>query len=226
MPFTSNSAGLYLKIETIIREPVNSLTHLAGALAGFVGMILMLQTASPFSSKWWSALVYGISVTGLFSASALYHWVKTPERVLRLRKLDHIMIYALIAGTYTPYCVTVFKESTAVWSLVAIWLVAAAGAGIKFFHIPMPRWVSTGLYLLMGWGAVFLVPAAYDSFGIGPVIWIFAGGLSYSIGAIIYATKKPDPFPSVFGFHEIWHLFVLIAAAFHFWGIYRYVMRG
>lgn len=139
------------------------------------------------------------------------------------RKLDHIMIYLVIAGSYTPICAITLTGNWRIWMLIGIWLFALFGFFSKIFWMNAPRWLSTMLYLLMGWVAVVIVPQMWRVVPHWFLIWLGIGGLFYTFGAIIYGVKKPDPFPNKFGFHEIWHLFVMGGAFSHFWAIYHYL---
>ena len=178
---------------------------------------------SPLSYKI-SFVIYGITVFLMFFSSAIYHSVnvsfKTEERY---RLLDHIMIYLVIAGSYTPICVIVLDESWRIGMLIGIWGFAFAGILKKIIWLNAPRWFSTALYLLMGWIAVIIFPQMWELLPTFFLYWIVAGGLFYSIGAVIYAIEKPDPFSLYFGHHELWHLFVLGGAFSHFWAIYKYL---
>jgi hemolysin III len=153
----------------------------------------------------------------MFSASAVYHLINAGPMTLGvLRKIDHSAIYLLIAGTYTPICL-IFFHGFWRWGLMGIiWAFALIGVGIKVFIINAPRWVTTGVYLVMGWLAALAVGEIQRSMPGGAIFWLVAGGLLFTIGAVIYVRKKPDPLPSVFGFHEIWHIFVILGCLSHF----------
>jgi hemolysin III len=211
-----------------LREPINALTHALGALLGVVGLIVLLMLADGDPARVASALVYGVSLVLLFLASTLLHAVRAGIRALQVfRILDHAAIYLLIAGTYTPITLVTLQERspTVGWTLFGlVWGLAALGVLFKIFWIGAPRWASTGLYLLLGWLAVVAIRPLVVSLPASALAWLVAGGLAYSVGAIVYASKRPDPFPNVFGYHEIWHLFVLAGAAAHFVLIARYVV--
>lgn len=207
------------------KDPVSAFTHLVGALLSVVGLALLVHAGLVRGNAWHvvSFAIFGTSLILLYTASTVYHWLRVSERVgLVLRRLDHIMIFVLIAGTYTPYCLTVLRGPWG-WTLFGvIWGLALAGLVVKLLWMKAPRWLSTALYVGMGWlvvvAAVPLVRAVPGGFA-----WLLAGGLFYTVGAVLYATKWPNPFPKVFGFHEIWHLFVMAGSAAHFWGVYRYL---
>lgn len=199
------------------REPFNAISHYAGAAAALVGvLILMWQgTYSPAAAA--ALLVYGTSLVLLFLSSAVYHTVQSPPAaVAALRKLDHSAIYLLIAGTYTPFCVLAFSGFWSRGFLALIWALAAAGVIAKLFMIHAPPWVAAGLYLVMGWLSVLALGEMLASLPGITISWLAAGGVIYTLGAGIYATHRFDFFPGRFGFHEIWHIFVLLGAAAHY----------
>jgi hemolysin III len=182
------------------------------ALAGLVALVLL----APGPRARLGSLVYGSSLVGLFSVSALYHrptW--GPRARLWMRRLDHSAIFLLIAGTFTPLCL-LLGDDRARTVLAVVW----AGAGLGILRALLwpraPRAVATALYLLLGWAAVPLVPAMYRALGPGALALLAGGGVLYSVGAVIYATRRPDPFPRVFGYHEIFHALVIAAAGLHF----------
>lgn len=209
-----------------MREPVNGLTHLAGALLSVVGLVLLLMDAikSGSASHIVAFSMFGLSMVLLYTASTLYHSLKVKEKTISLlRKLDHSMIYILIAGTYTPICLIVLEGNWSWIVFISVWSVALAGIIKKFFWITAPRWLSVVLYLGMGWMGVLLFPALFVKLPLAFLIWIVTGGLAYTLGAIIYGMEKPNPVPGWFGFHEIWHLFVLAGTFSHFWAFYQYL---
>jgi len=171
-----------------------------------------------------SLLVYGLSLVLLFGASAAYHLAQVgPEALLRLRKFDHSAIYLLIAGSYTPICLHFFSGFWQ-WGLpVIIWLMALSGIIVKLFVIHAPRWITAGIYLVMGWLSVLALPEMAASMPAGALAWLVAGGLFYTLGAVVYILKKPDFYPSRFGFHEVWHIFVILGALSHFIVVLIYV---
>lgn len=200
-----------------LREPVSGLMHLGGAIAALVGQIVLLVMGWPGVEKIVAVLVYGLSLVGLFSASATYHLVNAGPKVTAvLRKLDHSAIYLLIAGSYTPFCVLAF-EGFFRWGMLAIvWTFAIVGIIVKLFYMGAPRWVSAVIYLLMGWLCVFAAGEMFNALPVFSLVWMIVGGVIYSLGAVVYATKIFDFVPGKFGFHEVWHIFVLLGAAAHF----------
>lgn len=213
-----------------LREPVNALTHAVGAVLGVAGLVVLLVLADGDPVRVASAVVYGVSLVLLFTASTLLHAVRAGVRALRIfRVLDHAAIFVLIAGTYTPITLLPLRQASPVagWVLFGlVWGLALLGILFKVYWIDAPRWASTGLYLLLGWLAVVAIRPLLGALPVSAFVWLVAGGLAYSVGAVIYALKRPDPFPRVFGYHEIWHLFVLAGAFAHYVLIARFVVAA
>jgi hemolysin III len=209
-----------------LREPVNGLTHLVGALLAFVGLIVLLATAASAGrvNQIVAFGIFGLSLTALYVASALYHLLPlSPRGTARLRRLDHMMIFVLIAGTYTPFCLLALEGGWRVGLLGLIWGLALCGVLLKLLWMGAPRWLSVALYLGMGWIALAAAPALFRVMPAGGMAWVLAGALVYSAGALIYGLKRPNPVPGVFGFHELWHLFVMAGSACHFWAVLGYI---
>lgn len=199
------------------RDPISGLTHLAAAAFAVCGLVILLLIGSDNSAKAISLAIYGLSLILMLAASATYHLVKAPPRVIKvLRKVDHSAIYLLIAGSYTPICVHFFHGFWQWWFVGIIWGMALIGVAIKIFIINAPRWVTAGIYLLMGWMAVIAIPEMLVTMPVSALIWLVLGGLFFTLGAAVYISKKPDFLPNVFGFHELWHIFVIIGCACHF----------
>ena len=200
-----------------LREPVNSLTHWAGAILALIGLIALLVVGWGTAAKVISLLIYGVSLIFLFSASATYHMVNVKEKALEnFRKIDHAAIYCLIAGTYTPFCVNAFSGFWQ-WGLLSIiWTLALIGMIVKIFYIRAPRWLNAGIYLVMGWLCIAAIGQMIAVLPVWVIGWLIAGGMIYTLGAIVYITRIFNLIPGVFGFHEVWHIFVLLAAAAHF----------
>jgi hemolysin III len=207
-----------------LREPVNGLTHLIAAGVAAVGLVALLVLGWGDPVRVASLLVYGLSLVLLFIASGIYHSVNAgPLAIARLRKFDHAAIYLLIAGTYTPICLHFFTGFWQ-WGMVAvIWTLALIGVVVKLFVIRAPRWANAAVYLIMGWLGVLGVREIWQQMPPAAIGWLALGGALFTAGAIIYVLKRPDPRPGVFGFHEIWHIFIIFAALAHFILIARYV---
>ena len=200
-----------------VREPVNALTHLAAAVASLVGLGVLLYVSRGQSIKQASLLVYGITLVLMFSASGAYHAIHAgPGVSLLLRKLDHSAIYLLIAGSYAPICLHYFTGFYR-WGLLAIvWGLALAGVLVKVFIINAPRWLTAGVYLLMGWLSVLAIGEMLREMPTGALSWLLAGGLFFTIGAVVYITKWPRFRSHIFGFHELWHIFVILGCLSHY----------
>lgn len=207
------------------REPASGFSHLVGALLSVAALISLLYVAITNRDVWQivSFSIFGASMILLYSASATYHLVNASERAVRiLQKIDHSMIFVLIAGTYTPICLTLLRGVLGYRLLALIWSCAAAGIVMKMFFFDIPRLLYTGIYLIMGWIAVFIIVPLYRAGGPLPLVWLLIGGLMYTAGGIIYAVKKPDLFPGWLGFHELFHIFVILGSAAHYVMILRF----
>src|ERR1700753_3403531 len=162
--------------------------------------------------------IYSLSLSAVFGTSALYHrvnWTR-PNVRLWMRRLDHSMIFFLIAGTYTPFALLVMHGTLATAILVAVWVGAIAGAVVEMFWPGHPKWVSATVYLTIGWVAVAAFPELWSGLGPTAALMLVGGGLLYTAGAVVYAVQRPNPSPAVFGYHEVFHAFVLAAAVLHF----------
>ncbi|MGA9533636.1 MAG: hemolysin III family protein [Anaerolineales bacterium] len=208
------------------REPVNGLTHLSAAVVAVIAVVFLMMAARGGGLKRASLLVYGISLVLMFGASAAYHSIKArPEVIVRLRKADHAAIYLLIAGTYTPICLHFFTGFWRWGLLGVIWSIALIGIGAKLLTVDTPRWLTAGTYLLMSWLSIAAIQEMLLTMPVGAMIWLLVGGIFFTVGSVIYITKRPDLFPGVFGFHEIWHIFVILGAFSHFVAVAAYIAR-
>ncbi len=207
-----------------IREPVNGLTHFFAAIVALAGLIVLLVLGWQSLSKIISFSIYGISLILLFTASATYHMVKAGPNIIGiLRKLDHAAIFLLIAGTYTPFCVVMFTGFWR-WGLLAIiWSLAIIGIVVKMFIMNAPRWLSTGVYIMMGWLCIAAIGEIFRVLPTGALVWLITGGVIYTLGAIVYITKTMNFLPDKFGFHEVWHILVILGALAHFIAIAFYI---
>jgi hemolysin III len=213
-----------------LREPVNALTHGFGVVASIVGLVVLLVLADGEPWRTVAFAIYGASLVALYLASTLLHAVKASPPVLRrLRVFDHAAIFALIAGTYTPITLVSLQAVSPVWGwslFGTAWGLASLGVVFKLFWLDAPRWLSTAMYLGLGWMALVALAPMLGALPLGGLGWLLAGGAFYSLGAVVYARQRPDPFPGRFGYHEIWHLFVLAGSASHFMLMLRYVLPG
>ena len=212
----------------VFREPANALTHLAGVVLAAIGTVAMVIVALDDPWRLTSALVFGFSLVLLYTASTLLHGVHaSANALLRLRVFDHAAIFVLIAGTYTPITLVSLRVVSPGWGWAlfgTVWGLAVLGVLFKLFWIGAPRWLSVALYLALGWLSVVAVAPLLQALPVGALLWLLAGGLFYTVGALVYATKRPDPWPRSFGFHALWHLFVLAGSASHFVMVFVYVI--
>ena len=209
-----------------LREPVNGLTHLGGAIAAFFGLIALLVVGWGGTAKVVSILVYGLSLIAMFSASATYHMADVKPAALQiLRKFDHSAIFLLIAGTYTPFCVIAFTGFFH-WGLLSIiWAIALIGIVVKVFYVKAPRWVNAVMYIVMGWLCISALGQMSTVLSISTIVWMAIGGVLYTLGAVVYASKFMNFWPDKFGFHEVWHIFVLLVAMAHYIAVMILISR-
>ena len=180
------------------------------------GAALILLAKTPKATL--AVAIYAVSLSALFGTSALYHrvnWTR-PNVRLWMRRLDHSMIFFLIAGTYTPFALLVLDGAIANAILLVVWIGAIAGAIVEMVWIDHPKWVGALIYLALGWVAVAAFPELWSEMGVAGTMLVAAGGLLYTAGAVVYATQRPNPNPAIFGYHEVFHLFVIAAAVAHF----------
>ena len=208
----------------LTRPRFRGVSHQYAFFASLItGLVLIL--VAPTRKATTAAAIYAASVSGLFGASALYHRVTWRPVTRRwMRRLDHSMIFVLIAGTYTPFGLLVLHGTLARVVLGVVWGGALAGVVLKLVWVDAPKWLMAGVYLALGWVGVATAPQLMARAGVGAVALIFAGGVLYSAGAVIYALRRPDPRPSVFGYHEIFHVLVIAAAAVHYAAIAGYAL--
>lgn len=209
------------------RDPISSWSHMLGAIFFAIGTIfLVIKTVlwPEYSVKMLiGVLLFGCSLIALYSASSMYHFFNgSLKKRLVLRKLDHSMIYVLIAGTYTPILLRYLPTMNSMIFTIAIWGCAFLGILIKLCWFSAPRWLQTLLYIAMGWAILFDLSIFQQMSG-AAVFLLAAGGISYTVGGLIYILKKPN-FSKMFGFHELFHIFVLFGSLFHFLMIFFYVL--
>lgn len=198
--------------------------------AFFVSLVTgtALVITAPSGQATIAAAVYACSVAGLFGASALYHRVNWSSAAARawMRRLDHSMIFLLIAGTYTPFALLALTGTLAKAILLAVWAGALAGIVFKLVWISAPKWLIAAVYVVLGWVAVAAFPQLIERLGVLPTALVAAGGVLYTAGAVIYALRRPDPVPTVFGYHELFHALVIAAAALQYAAVAFFVLPG
>lgn len=207
-------------------RPWSAITHGAGAGLALLGTVLLLVRAAELG-KWLHFglfAVYGLSMICLYTASTLYHCLNTslPRRIA-LRKYDHCSIYLLIAGSYTPICLTALRDCGGPALLGAVWTLAIAGLVLTLCKLSIPRWLCSVIYLFMGWLAIFAILPIHRTLPASGFFWLLAGGILYSIGGVLYAVKWPGRNNPRFGCHEIFHVFILMGSLCHFWLMYQVV---
>lgn len=209
-------------------EPLSTLTHLIAAVASLVGLVVLLLLTRHDLPKMISLLIYTVSMVLLYTASTLFHGVKTnDQRRFWLNRIDHMAIFLLIAGTYTPIAYNLFPPVGRWWVLFLIWLIAAVGMMVKLFSVRIHGWLNSFIYLIITWGMALplaLLSNVFRSVPVGGWLWLLLGGLIYTVGFVIYYSERPDPWPLIFGHHEIWHLFVMGGSLCHFLFMVWYVV--
>jgi hemolysin III len=201
------------------RPKLRGVSHEVAFFASLAaGIAIFFQAAAAVSR--WAAVIYAASLSAMYGVSALYHRVTWNPRALRvLKRLDHSMIFVLIAGTVTPFGLLVLQNGWSVATLSVIWTGAVAGVITSLLWIDAPRWVAAILYLALGWAGVVILGPVARTLGAGSALLLVAGGLLYSAGAVVYARKRPSPVPQVFGYHEVFHVLVIAASACHWMAV-------
>jgi len=195
--------------------------HQYAFVAAVIAGTLLVVLADGYFERF-AVWVYAMALAAMFGASALYHrypW-RSPSARLRARRLDHAMIFVFIAGTYTPFALTVLSPTSKAVVLIVIWSGAAVGIGTRMAWLHAPRPLIIPLYIALGWVAVFVLPQISHNGGVAALVLLLVGGVFYSLGAVVYAVRRPDPVPTVFGYHEVFHLCTLLAAICHYIAIY------
>lgn len=206
------------------RPMLRGTLHAVMALLAPFGALLLLKAADT-PSAYVGGAIFAASLAALYTSSASYHLVPWPPRLKGvMKRVDHSMIFALIAGTYTPFCLVVLGRGWGISMLVVVWTLAGLGMLLKIAWPNAPRWLGVGLYLAVGWLAIIPAYEVVSRMETSEVALLLFGGALYSVGGVIYAMKWPDPFPRVFGFHEIFHAFVIAGSLVHFTLIAVYVL--
>ena len=202
-----------------LRGRLHQYAFFVAAVCGIV--LCSIAAARPGVTPLLSCAIYSVTVCGLFGISALYHRRIWSERGYQImRRMDHSMIFIFIAGTYTPFCIELLPPGKATLMLSLIWGGALGGVALKTIWPHLPRWAGAPLYLALGWGAVAILPEVLSVGGVTCLVLLAAGGVIYSVGAVFYALRRPNPWPEVFGHHEFFHACTLVAAVCHHIAIY------
>jgi hemolysin III len=204
-------AGSEVRAKPLLRGVLHEVAAFVAAIAGAV-----LVSVAPGPRARAGAIIYGISLVALFAVSAIYHRPTWSESVrLVLRRVDHSAIFLLIAGTYTPF--SFLLGSRVGWVFLGIvWAGALLGIALSIAWVGAPKVLVAAVCVLLGWAALPVLPALKAALGMGAVLLLASGGITYSLGALVYALRRPDPVPGVFGYHEVFHALVIVAAGFHF----------
>ncbi len=206
------------------KDPASAVSHFAGFLAAVIGLVVLIAQVSGPTAKTLAFIVYGVSLASLFLASACYHFFDIGERGNHiLRRIDHAAIYLLIAGTYVPPVVHFLDGDWRKWMLIVLGVVALLGVLYKLIIFHTPLWLDVAIYLALGW--MIFIPGGrmFEPMSTSTFAWMLVGGLFYTVGAVVFATEWPDPWPKKFGHHDIWHMFVLAGAACHFVFVYTFI---
>ncbi len=215
-----------------IKDPVSGISHLIGAILSLAGLVLLIVYSSIYGEGAWdivSFIIFGTGLLLLYTFSSLYHMLNLNERATRVfKKFDHIMIYILIASTYTPICLGPLRGPWG-WTIFGIvWGLAILGTVFTAVWIKAPRWLTTSIYIGMGWLVVIMLYPLLKTFNelnaLPSLLWLLAGGIFYTIGGIIYGLKKAPFTTKHFGFHEIFHIFVMLGSFCQYWFIFRYLL--
>ena len=212
------AVGAFLEDHYGLRPTFRGWLHAAAFLIVLPAGLFLLQAAESTAARV-AVAVYWASLAGLFGTSASYHRLaRSPKAVMWFRRADHSMIFCLIAGTYTPLCLVALPAVWGIPMLVVAWVTALAGIIMKMVRIGSRSGGSSGswLYIVLGWGAVATLPALIDNLSVGQLVLMGVGGLLYTVGAVVLATRRPDPIPHRFGYHEVWHAMTIAAGACHF----------
>ena len=206
-----------LQLQPELKPRLRGVSHQWAFLVSLV-LGLGLVVAAPDGESRLAVAIYAVSVAALFGTSAVYHRVTWSSAAARrwMRRLDHSMIFFLIAGTYTPFALLALDGTTATVILVVVWAGAIGGVILKLAWIDAPKWLIAGVYIALGWVALAAFPQLYESLGVTATGMVAAGGILYTLGAVVYAARRPDPAPTVFGYHEVFHLLVIAAAALQY----------
>lgn len=214
-------------MNTKFREPFSGFSHLLGAVFSLIGMFVLI-TAQITTNNYntlsiTAAVIFCLSLIMLYTASGVYHLTQARDSVIKiLRKIDHAMIFVLIAGTYTPICMVLLNGTTKGIMLVTIWTMAIVGIIFKILWINCPSWLSASIYIIMGWMAIFIIKPLASVVPQPGIVMLILGGVLYTIGGVIYCLEKVGC-KRKFGAHEIFHIFVILGSLAHYFFIYKYV---
>ena len=215
-----------------VKDPVSGFSHLIGAVLSLVGVVLLIVYAALYGEGAWDVVtftIFGVGLLLLYTFSTLYHLLNLGEKGTRVfRKFDHIMIYVLIASSYTPICLGPLRGPWGWSTFGVVWGIAVIGIVLTAVWIKAPRWLTTTIYIAMGWLVVIMTYPLIKTFSelnaLHSLWWLLIGGIFYTIGGIIYGIKKVPFTTKHFGFHEIFHIFVMLGSFCQFWFVFRYLL--
>ncbi len=205
--------------EHVTDERFNTVSHMGALIFSLIGSGYLIAQASMTATPWHIVgfSLYAFGLCGLFLCSTLHHGINGSLRTEdTLRTMDYVAIYLLIAGTFSPFCLVLARDALG-WSIFGtVWIVSIVGMVMRSTMTQFPKWLSMSFYVLLGWVAVLLGPVVFKALGPFAMGLLLAGGIFYTVGGVVFSTERPNPIPGRFGFHEIWHLFVIAGAACHF----------
>lgn len=208
-----------------MQNPIRGLLHGSAALAALVGTVYLAARTWGNTTALVGSLVFGVALLGMYTVSSLYHCVAWSELwKKRLQRVDHAMIYLVVAGTFTPIAIGGLRDAAVWWCLGLVWAIALIGISLKFVLPGDSTRLSVTLQLVMGWTVILWLPQIWDSLGAGAIAFIAVGGLFYTVGTVVFMTKRPRLFPRSFSYHELFHLFVVLASVFHFLAVALYAV--
>lgn len=207
-----------------MQNPMRGILHGSSAVAAALGLAFLVTRAWGRPEILAAVVVFGVALVAMYTVSALYHSVPWSERwKARMQRVDHSLIFLVVAGTFTPIAVASLSGTAQTVGLILVWGIAAVGVVLKFVLDHPRTWLSVTLQMVMGASSLLWLPWIADRLGWGAVGLIVAGGIAYVIGTIVFASRRPNPFPRLFGYHELFHVLVIAGSSFHFWAIARYV---
>lgn len=215
-----------------IKDPVSGISHLIGAVLSVIGLVFLIVYSAKYGEGAWDVVsftIFGMGLILLYTFSTLYHMLNIGERGTRVfRKFDHMMIYVLIAASYTPICLGPIRGPWGFSILGVVWGLAILGIILTAVWLQAPRWLTTSIYIAMGWLVIVMAYPLLTTFkelnALYSLIWLLIGGIFYTIGGVIYGLKKAPFTTKHFGFHEIFHIFVLFGSICQYWFIFRYLL--
>lgn len=207
-----------------MQNPLRGLLHGLGAVAGACGLVALIVEARDRTSILAAVAIFGVSLVAMFAVSALYHSVPWSQRwKQRMQRVDHSLIFVVVAATFTPIAVASLDGSRLLIGLALVWGIGAVGVILKFVLDDERTWLSITLQMVMGVSSVLWLPLISRRLGWGAVILVLGGGTAYVVGTVVFASRRPNPFPRLFGYHELFHVLVMVGAGLHYWAIAAYV---